>query len=782
MSIFLVIILLLSFVNIIPSNAATASLSLNKNTYKPGEQIIVNIKNIPSRYAWVGIYNSNVSSYPGNSLGMWVYATSGNQDITYPDLSDRSVKLTAEIHDIDTNTYHALPNGSYKVVLFKDNGYIPLATVSFRVGGTSVSAQKSDDGYLYITYKGAMRRDAWIGIYDMNVTTYGKSNPSKEWAYVNIDDNFKAVENGTVKIRPDKLNVGKTYKVVFFPDEGYTPVATSSFYNKSTATIKSNEDIKTDTGEVFLYDDTEPESRYGLFNTNTGEVLKYDDNINTDNFKQKVKTALRNVNEVMISEEEFDANVDFSDASINSLDNKYQNKYLEPTMGLCYIITSVTDKNNPSVSGTYKSTGFFISENAIATAAHCILGTKIDGINDSRNYEISIRVFYTYIDEDGVKKFAYQDTPLFAVPEKWTPNDYDMRRRYDYGVIYINNYSTESKSLFKMNTFSSVPNYNIKTYTTIGFRGSINDTPYNMFNKYLNMEVFIGSGKILQSDIYNKYSVFDFNINDGQSGSPIFYINDKMQYEVIAIVNAKKTEGESESQCHAKIISNEAMSFFKVNAFIHNNDENDYMNIIHVDKYNHFSAENINITILEDKGDKNCWIGLYRNDVKDYENNSLGMWKYIKNNSQNQPAYSVSESMYKVLLTAQMHDISTNSYHALPQGKYKIVLFSTNGYTPIAQKEINVGGEILKINSVSTKSIELTYDNVVRTDAWIGIYPENVKDYPNNPSLAWSYVDRNKDSSTITINVGLTSGERYKAVLFADSGYTKLVQRYFICP
>ncbi|MBS5842837.1 MAG: hypothetical protein KIC77_05070 [Clostridiales bacterium] len=54
--------------------------------------------------------------------------------------------------------------------------------------------------------------------------------------------------------------------------------------------------------------------------------------------------------------------------------------------------------------------------------------------------------------------------------------------------------------------------------------------------------------------------------------------------------------------------------------------------------------------------------------------------------------------------------------------------------------------------------------------------------YSNTPSLAWSYVNRDKSDRTLVLRVNLTAGERYKVVLFGDCGYNELKRQYFDCP
>ena len=196
----------------------TIQFSTSRTTYYSGENIELKIYGARNADAWVGLYPENVTDYKNNPTGMWCYIGSGTQtrpDNASPDLT--VVHLEAATKNVNTGLTYALKPGKYKFVLFAEGGYEYSTSQSFTVGGSSVSAVRDGDGKVVITYTGAVRGDAWVGIYNENAA-YGPRNESVVWRPT-------SAASGTITLNTTKLHEGNTYDVYLFADGGYTEIA-----------------------------------------------------------------------------------------------------------------------------------------------------------------------------------------------------------------------------------------------------------------------------------------------------------------------------------------------------------------------------------------------------------------------------------------------------------------------------------------------------------------------------------------------------------------------------
>ena len=200
------------------------NIEIDQPNYYSGEQIRVHVFKVPTQTAWVVLYKRGVTDYPNNATGMWRYLENNSKDTptSFNNRKDVTITLTADIHDINRDIYHALPNGSYKIVLFKDNGYNPIVFVPFNVGGSSITSISYDGSKFSAYYKGTCHTNAWIGIYHKN-DTYGPGSPSIAWKYLPLSISIANYVEFSVNLSPG------TYKAILFADGDYVALYTYEF-------------------------------------------------------------------------------------------------------------------------------------------------------------------------------------------------------------------------------------------------------------------------------------------------------------------------------------------------------------------------------------------------------------------------------------------------------------------------------------------------------------------------------------------------------------------------
>ena len=121
----------------------------------------------------------------------------------------------------------------------------------------------------------------------------------------------------------------------------------------------------------------------------------------------------------------------------------------------------------------------------------------------------------------------------------------------------------------------------------------------------------------------------------------------------------------------------------------------------------------------------------------------------------------------------------------IKSGEYLAVMLQNNGYTQCSNEvyfraidrtaydEANMSLEADRTECFPGESITLTYENTGSKD-WVGLYtPKMQIGIPGQESLAWTYVDNESGTSTITIPEDTVPGT-YHLVLLQNDGYTQL--------
>lgn len=206
----------LPYLDYIGETIGTAQIQVDKRSYCSGERINVKIGSLDSTYTspWIGLYRYETGNdFNGNSLGMWKNVTKNS-----------SVYLTANKADLDKNIPYALPDGTYKVVLFKNQGYTKGSEVSFQVKGANVCGARHAGGWVDVAINGYLMEGAWIGIYPKGQTVFNSRNESLKWQYIPKDllNQKSCRKNYFVSVRiPFSTGTASAYKAVLFSDSGY---------------------------------------------------------------------------------------------------------------------------------------------------------------------------------------------------------------------------------------------------------------------------------------------------------------------------------------------------------------------------------------------------------------------------------------------------------------------------------------------------------------------------------------------------------------------------------
>jgi len=212
-----------------------SQLQIDKLSYCSGERIDVKIGSLDSTYTspWIGLYRYGIgSSFNGNSLGMWKNVTQNS-----------SAYLTANKVDVDKNISYALPDGTYKIVLFKNQGYTKGTEVSFQIKGAKVCRAGYANGWVDIAINGYLMEGAWVGIYPKEQTVFNSEKKSLKWLYIPKDllNKKSCQKNYFHKIRiPFSAGSASAYKVVLFSDSGYQK---ASEHNLNSVVIHPDETI-----------------------------------------------------------------------------------------------------------------------------------------------------------------------------------------------------------------------------------------------------------------------------------------------------------------------------------------------------------------------------------------------------------------------------------------------------------------------------------------------------------------------------------------------------------
>ena len=103
-----------------------STITTNKSTYVPRENITVTFSSATTRTDWVGMYNSTVTPGPQNSLA-WLYLN-GIQTVPSTEIENGTLNFTAPATE-----------GSYKMCFHPNDGYTVLSTVNFSVSTIGVA-------------------------------------------------------------------------------------------------------------------------------------------------------------------------------------------------------------------------------------------------------------------------------------------------------------------------------------------------------------------------------------------------------------------------------------------------------------------------------------------------------------------------------------------------------------------------------------------------------------------------------------------------------------------
>ncbi len=171
--------------------------------------------------------------------------------------------------------------------------------------------------------------------------------------------------------------------------------------------------------------------------------------------------------------------------------------------------------------------------------------------------------------------------------------------------------------------------------------------------------------------------------------------------------------------------------------------------------YDYENVITVNLTSIEHNSSN--WIAIFRSGAS-YVSSNVYAWSYIEN----------SDSI----------DLNVN----LPVNDYKIVAFSNDTYTVIAEDTFSVV-EYMMPEISTERAVYSTDENVITVNVtniehnsnhWIAIFKSGTTHVSSN-IYAWSYIE---DSDSIDLNVNLPVND-YKIVAFSNDTYTVIVENDF---
>lgn len=201
-------------------------LQVDKESYTEGEPIKVTAYGVGSD--WVGIYSVN-DSVPNNTSILWYNIAKDGQESgkTY------TIQETGIVNkDEDRLAFYALPEGEYKIILFKDGGYDVVDSKIIKVEkGTRLTTDKSEyqtGEDIKVTATGY--KDDWVAIYKKE-----DKIPDQEaiYWYYTAKDGQKSGEAYAIQ-KNGRLNESRKdmkgllpgdYKIILFGNGGYTSIA-----------------------------------------------------------------------------------------------------------------------------------------------------------------------------------------------------------------------------------------------------------------------------------------------------------------------------------------------------------------------------------------------------------------------------------------------------------------------------------------------------------------------------------------------------------------------------
>ena len=139
------------------TNAST--ITTNKSTYFPGENITVTFSSASTKTDWVGMYNSTITPGPQNSLA-WLYLN-GKQIVPSGIIENGSLSFTAPASE-----------GSYKMCFHPNDGYTVLNTVNFSVSTIGIAPKAAFYGSPVLVSPGGTVNFTDLSLYSPNLWSW----------------------------------------------------------------------------------------------------------------------------------------------------------------------------------------------------------------------------------------------------------------------------------------------------------------------------------------------------------------------------------------------------------------------------------------------------------------------------------------------------------------------------------------------------------------------------------------------------------------------------------
>lgn len=203
-------------------------------------------------------------------------------------------------------------------------------------------------------------------------------------------------------------------------------------------------------------------------------------------------------------------------------------------------------------SNYYLGTGFVVSKNIIATAAHCVKNKTIS----------SIRLFDT---NGNVSKTV---TPVEVhIPKTYVDSN---NTNYDYALITVND-DLSDYAIFDLGVALDSAISNHLSVSVTGFPSYLNDNSSEIVNDYTQNSMYTGTGVLNFSTIYNNNNYklyYTADSSGGNSGGPAYITISKygkVYYTVVAIHTNGFNESSSEQLNSGTRMTTDLLHFYMHN-------------------------------------------------------------------------------------------------------------------------------------------------------------------------------------------------------------------------